>query len=167
MWVIKDTNDMKRKRKSIGWRRRSGGVPHETAAAALLGRWVRDSSTADLLRGPRLAGSLVELEPLQPSTAPLTRALPHTWFTKLLICSWQWQGETIVKKVTKVSTLVLVNPFGSLIVSAFSKLWMQFSKVVTPNNEVILQKKKSSVKGLFSLCESYWLTLDFFDIYTN
>lgn len=55
---------------------------HETAAVALLdrwlGRWARDPSTAELLRGRRLAGDLVGLEPLQTSDAFLSRALPHT-----------------------------------------------------------------------------------------
>lgn len=95
MRVIKDRNEMKRGRgKWIVWRRQPGGVSHETAAAALLDRCVRDSSTVALLRGPRLPGGLVGLEPLQPSATLLTTALPHTWFTKLLICSWGTTRDT-------------------------------------------------------------------------
>lgn len=84
-------------------------APQDTAAA--LGMWLedrraRDTSTAAAaarFRGPRLAGdALAGLKPWQGSPPPplittppppppppfFNMALPHTWFTKLLICSW-------------------------------------------------------------------------------
>lgn len=96
-----------------GWRQDVGNdveappPPQDTAAA--LGMWLedrraRDTSTAGRFLGPRFAGdALAGLRlrqgsppPVLTTTAPLPTPLPpffnmarpHTWFTRLLICSW-------------------------------------------------------------------------------
>lgn len=95
--------------------------------AAALGMWLedrraRDTSTVARFWGPRLAGdALPGLKPWQGSPPALltiipppppffSMARPHTWFTRLLICSC-W-GTRIKKKRAVHSTDAALAPPG-------------------------------------------------------